>query len=205
MLELDRLTAKVHGNVLFTLDAQIAAGDILTIMGPSGAGKSTVLNCISGHLADDVEMSGRVLLAGRDITRIPPHKRQIGLMFQEPYLFPHMSVGKNLAYGLPVASPDRKQLVADALARVELEGYADRDPATLSGGQRTRVSLMRCLLAQPRALLLDEPFSSLDQNLRAKMREVVFDEIKRHSLPCILVTHDPADAEAANGDIVQIG
>ncbi|WP_424933909.1 ATP-binding cassette domain-containing protein [Amaricoccus macauensis] len=193
--------------LLIALDAEVPPGDVLTIMGPSGSGKSTLLAFATGTLPRGFRAEGRVLLGGRDITALSPQERRIGMMFQEDVLFPHLSVGGNLAFGL---APDvrgrkaRRDAVERALAEAGLEGMADRDPATLSGGQRARVALMRALLSAPRALALDEPFSKLDANLRAQIRDFVFDHARALGLPTLLVTHDPEDAAAAGGEVIQI-
>lgn len=204
-LVLDSLRITLGRHELFTISAEIPPGQILTLMGPSGSGKSSLLNAISGHLPREMTLAGSVTLDGQSILHLPPSRRNIGMMFQDPYLFPHMSVAGNLAYGIPARRRNRNELVANALRHAEMDGYAKRDPATLSGGQRTRIALMRCLLAQPKALLLDEPFSNLDQTLRTKIRSFVFREVQRHNLPCILVTHDAADAEATDGPVIVMG
>ena len=143
----------------------------------------------------------------RAIEGLPPERRRLGILFQDDMLFPHLSVGENLAFALPRAVQPRRERrarVAAALREAGLEGFAERDPATLSGGQRARVALMRTLLAEPRALLLDEPFNKLDQDLRERVRRFVFDHARRSALPTLLVTHDPADAEAAGGPVVSL-
>ncbi|MFN4130266.1 MAG: ATP-binding cassette domain-containing protein, partial [Paracoccaceae bacterium] len=148
---------------------------------------------------------GRIILAGRDITALPPHKRRVGLLFQDDVLFPHLSVGANLAFALPPAVKGRmarRAMVDAALDQADLSGFASRDPATLSGGQRARVALMRTLLAQPCALLLDEPFSRLDAGLRAQIRSFVLSRVRDKGLPAVLVTHDAEDARAAGGRVV---
>ena len=127
---------------------------------------------------------------------LPIEARHIGLLFQDDLLFPHLSVGQNLAFALPAkfsGAKVRRQRVEQTLSDIGLVGFHDRDPATLSGGQRARVSLMRTLLAEPRALLLDEPFSKLDAVLRTQFRAFVFEQIARQKIPTLLVTHDPAD------------
>ncbi len=171
-------------------------------MAPSGAGKSTLLAAITGTLEPAFRQSGRILLDGRDLTGVPTRVRQIGLMFQDALLFPHLSVGGNLAFALPARHRDRAARIAAALNEAGLPGFADRDPATLSGGERARVALMRTLLAEPRALLLDEPFSRLDADLRRRTRDFVLQTARAHGLPVILVTHDPDDARAAGGGIL---
>ena len=175
------------------LDLEVAPGDCVTVMGPSGCGKSTLLAFVAGTLDPAFRASGRVLLGDQDITGAPPHLRRVGILFQDDLLFPHLSVGGNLAFALPPRVPDRAQRVADALAEAELAGFARRDPSTLSGGQRARVALMRTLLAQPRVLLLDEPFNRLDARLRGDFRRFVLSHAARRALPTLLVTHDPGD------------
>jgi putative thiamine transport system ATP-binding protein len=206
-LTLDRLCIERGTERLIELDARIAPGRTLTLMGPSGIGKSTVLAAVTGTLDAAFTLHGRVLLDGRDITRLPTEDRHVGILFQDELLFPHLSVGGNLAFGLPPGGSraERRARVAEALAEVDLAGFADRDPATLSGGQKARVALMRMLLSQPRALLLDEPFSRLDTALRDQTRRLVFDLARARGLPVLLVTHDAADAEAAAGEVVVLG
>ncbi len=186
---------------------RVEPGERLAITGPSGAGKSSLLAFVGGHLSPAFSASGRVILNRRDVTRLPPERRRIGLMFQDDLLFPHLSVGANLAFGLDAAvrgRAARRARVAEALAEAGLAGFESRDPATLSGGQRQRVALMRSLLAAPEALLLDEPFSKLDAEMRADMRRFVFEHTARRGLPVVLVTHDPADAEAAGGRVLTL-
>ena len=191
---------------LIEVDHTIAPGDILTVMGPSGVGKSTLLAFITGTLAPVFKGMGEVLLDGADITGLPPHKRHVGILFQDDLLFPHMSVGANLAFGMPAGGTraDRAAKIEAALASVDLAGYADRDPATLSGGQKARVALVRMLLSEPRALLLDEAFSRLDAELRAQVRELVFETARSRGLPMLMVTHDAEDAAAAGGTVIEL-
>jgi putative thiamine transport system ATP-binding protein len=186
----------------------VGPGEVATVTGPSGIGKSTLLDAIGGHLAHGFEMSGRVLLDEIDIGALPAEARRTGLVFQDAVLFPHLSVGDNLAFGLPArlhGRAARRAAVEAALAQAGLAGLHDRDPATLSGGQRARAALMRSLLAEPRALLLDEPFSKLDAALRAEMRAFTFDHVRDRNIPALMVTHDPGDAEAAAGPVVDLG
>jgi putative thiamine transport system ATP-binding protein len=194
--------------LLSDLTLTVAPGRVATIMGPSGSGKSSLLAFVAGFLDRRVfAAEGAVLVDGDNVSDAPPERRRIGLLFQDDLLFPHLSVGGNLMFGLPAAIADRaerKRLVAAALADAGLEGYADRDPATLSGGQRARVALMRVLLSQPRALLLDEPFSKLDTELRSAFRAMVFEQARLRSLPVLMVTHDPQDADAAQGSVVTL-
>jgi putative thiamine transport system ATP-binding protein len=176
-------------------------------MGPSGSGKSTLLAAIVGLLDPAFTLEGRIRLGDDDLGSLPPERRRIGLLFQDPLLFPHLSVAGNLLFGMK-PGPDRatrRRRVAEALARAGLEGFAERDPATLSGGQQARVALLRTLLAEPRALLLDEPFAKLDTQRRAEIRRLVFGEVQARGLPTLLVTHDRADAEAAGGPVHVLG
>jgi putative thiamine transport system ATP-binding protein len=203
-LHLDGLCITLEGRRLVALDAHVAPGEALTVMGPSGSGKSTLLAAITGTLDPVFGLSGRVWLDGRDLTRLPTEARRVGILFQDELLFPHLSVGQNLAFGLRPevrGREARRTRIETALADIGLSGFADRDPATLSGGQRARVSLMRMLLSDPRALLLDEAFSKLDTALRDQIRGLVFEIARTRALPVLQVTHDLADAEAAGGRI----
>lgn len=189
------------------LDLTVAPGEIGTVMGPSGVGKSTLLDAIGGHLARGFRVAGSVTLDGRDVLALPAEARRVGILFQDALLFPHLSVGDNLAFGLAQrvrGRAARRAAVEAALAQAGLAGFAGRDPATLSGGQRARAALMRALLAEPRALLLDEPFAKLDTGLRAEIRRFVFDHARRRAIPVLMVTHDAGDAEAAGGPVVAL-
>jgi putative thiamine transport system ATP-binding protein len=180
-------------------DLAVASGEIATVMGASGAGKSSLLAFACGTLAPGLKASGSVRLDGVEISALPPERRRIGILFQDDLLFPHLSVGANLGFGLRADAKPRRQRIDDALEAAGLADFAARDPATLSGGQRQRVALMRALLAEPAALLLDEPFGKLDADLRAQMREFVFAHVRQRRLPCLMVTHDRQDADAAGG------
>lgn len=201
-LQLQQVRLSLQGTVLLQLDADVSGGEIVTVMGPSGAGKSSLLAWLAGFLSPAFSASGAVLLDGRDVLALPAEQRRIGLLFQDPLLFPHLSVGGNLRFALPAGIQDKEARVQTALAAVGLEGFADRDPDTLSGGQKSRVALQRLLLSQPHAVLLDEPFSRLDASLRREVRTLVFGTLQRAGLPTLMVTHDPEDAEAAGGRIV---
>ena len=195
-----------EGAPLIEVDAHIRPGEVLTIMGPSGVGKSTLLAMITGTLGADFTGMGRIMLDGNDITDQPPETRRIGLLFQDDLLFPHLSVGANLAFGLrPGGSrAERRGKIDAALADVGLPDFAARDPATLSGGQKARVALMRMLLSEPRALLLDEAFSRLDASRRDQVRSLVFDRARARDLPVLMVTHDADDARAAAGPVIEL-
>ena len=189
------------------LSAEIAPGECLTVMGPSGCGKSSLLAFVSGTLDPAFAARGSVALGDRVLDGAPPEHRRLGILFQDDLLFPHLSVGGNLAFALPAGDDGRgarRQRIDAALRDAGLEGYAARDPATLRGGQRARVALLRTLLAEPLALLLDEPFSKLDTALREDFRRLVFAHARTRGLPAILVTHDEADARAAGGTVLRL-
>ena len=173
----------------------IAPGEVLALMGPSGSGKSSLLGWLSGTLDPRLHARGRLWLGDTRLDTLPTERRRLGLMLQQDYLFPHMSVGDNLLFGLRGGDrATRAARVEEALAGAGLGGMAARDPATLSGGQRARVSLLRTLLSEPGALLLDEPFSRLDTALRERVRAFTWRAAR--ALPVLLVTHDLADVPA---------
>jgi putative thiamine transport system ATP-binding protein len=194
-LELHKVTISVAGRTLLRgLSARIAPGDVLAVMGASGSGKSSLLAWIAGTLDAPFEASGEFRLDGTNLAALPIQQRRIGLLFQDDLLFPHMSVRDNLLFALPAGERAKRVAAAEAaLAEAGLAGFGDRLPSSLSGGQRSRVSLLRALLAEPRALLLDEPFSKLDTALRAQMREFTFTTLRERRVPVVLVTHDEAD------------
>ena len=205
---LTNVTLRAGDRVLFhDLSLSVAPGQVVTVMGPSGVGKSSLLAFACGTLPAGLHATGTVAIDTVDLTKLPPHRRRLGILFQDDLLFPHMSVGENLLFGLHAGvrgRAARRAAIDVALADAELPGMAPRDPATLSGGQRARVALTRVLLSQPRALLLDEPFGRLDAALRDRFRRLVFDAATARGLPVLLVTHDRADAEAAGGPVVEL-
>ena len=206
-LVLDGLTLSLAGRAILRLSLRVEPGEIVSVMGPSGSGKSSMLAAICGTLDPAFQMAGEIRLDGRRIDVEPPELRRTGILFQDDLLFPHLSVGGNLAFGLAATVRGRKarrSCVEEALSAADLEGFADRDPATLSGGQRARVSLLRVLLSQPRAVLLDEPFSKLDMALRSRFRAFVFHELRSRALPALLATHDHEDAKAAGGKVIEL-
>lgn len=208
-LRLRQVSIALPGRRLFApLDLDVRAGTCATVMGPSGSGKSTLLAWIAGTLDAAFTATGGASIDGAPLDGLPPERRRVGILFQDDLLFPHLSVGGNLLFALPPAvhgRGERRARIERALADAELAGFADRDPATLSGGQRARVALLRTLLADPRALLLDEPFAKLDAVLRDGMRRFVFEHARSRGLPTLLVTHDEADAQAAGGEVVRLG
>lgn len=178
-----------------SLSFEIAPGSVLALMGPSGSGKSSILSWITGTLDPRIRSYGTVWLGDTDISAVPVERRCLGLMLQQDYLFPHMSVEQNLKFGLRGGSrSERNEMVRSSLKSAGLDGMEKRHPTTLSGGQRARVSLLRTLLSNPCALLLDEPFSRLDVNLRSTIRE--FTWTSASELPTLLVTHDTEDVPA---------
>lgn len=199
-LRLEGIAIQLPWLKLLALPAlEIAGGEIVTLMGPSGSGKSTLLSFVGGDLGPPFAAEGRVLLDGVDITALAPERRRIGRLFQDDLLFPHLTVSENLLFGMPRGPrAERLAAVEKALADAELSGFGERAPHTLSGGQRARVALMRALLAAPRAMLLDEPFNRLDSELRGQMRVFVYEHMRARGLPCLLVTHDRADAPAGS-------
>jgi len=185
---------KSYGNFSLSLDLSVGAGETLALVGPSGCGKTTALNLVAGLIEQE---SGSVIIDGEDITRLPAWKRNISVVFQDLALFPHLDVGGNIAYGLfirGVPKKERRIIVEQTLEIVRLQGYSGRRIDTLSGGERQRVAIARALASNPRALLLDEPFSSLDAPLRKDLRRD-FLQIRSHSkAPCIFITHDREEA-----------
>jgi len=199
-VHIKRLGSERHA-LVSGLRLDVPPGDILTLMGPSGCGKSSVLAAIAGTLASvsegllPLQLQGSVQLNGRELTHLPTHQRGVGLVFQDALLFPHMTVAENLLFAVPSngSTAQRQSRVQQALQEAELSGMGERDSSTLSGGQRARVALMRALLAEPQALLLDEPFSKLDAALRAQLRPWVFAHVRERRIPVVLVTHDEQD------------
>ena len=205
-VHIERL-GSAHHALVSGLRLSVPPGEILTLMGPSGCGKSSVLAAIAGTLTSvseglqPLQLQGSVQLNGRELAHLPTHQRGVGLVFQDALLFPHMTVAENLLFAVPDSdtsgnsstTAQRQARVQQALQEAELSGMGNRDPSTLSGGQRARVALMRALLAEPQALLLDEPFSKLDAALRAQLRPWVFAHVRERRIPVVLVTHDEQD------------
>ena len=177
--------------VLHAVDLEVEPGTIVALLGPSGCGKTTLLRILAGLERPD---AGTVVVGGRDITSVPPERRNVGMVFQDWALFPHMTVERNVGYGIPKRDPDRRQRIDDALALVGLTGLGDRLPATLSGGQQQRVALARALAPRPSVLLLDEPFSNLDTSLRVQVRAEVHALLAGLGITSVFVTHDQDEA-----------
>ncbi len=194
-VRLERVT-KRFGTVLAVdeVDLDVRQGEFLTMLGPSGSGKTTMLRMIAGF---ELPTSGRVFLEGRDVTTWPPFDRDVNTVFQDYALFPHMTVAKNIEYGLKVKKVprgERATRVDEALDVVRLNGFEDRKPGQLSGGQRQRVALARALINRPRVLLLDEPLAALDRKLREEMQVELKQIQQRVGITFVLVTHDQGEA-----------
>ncbi|MDX1301641.1 ATP-binding cassette domain-containing protein [Photobacterium sp.] len=170
-------------------------GEVLTLMGPSGCGKSSLLSAVAGHLSPTFTLQGKISLNNRSMNELEPDQRRIGILFQDDLLFPHLNIWENLAFGLSrnIKRSDRKKHAIATLQQIGLEELANHMPTEISGGQRARISLMRTLLAKPEAVLLDEPFSKLDKELRTAFRQFVFEQIKAQNIPALMVTHDDDD------------
>ncbi|BBV70758.1 ATP-binding cassette domain-containing protein [Enterobacter kobei] len=183
----------------------VPRGEIVTLMGPSGSGKSTLFSWMVGALSDDFQARGELWLDERRCDGLPVESRGLGILFQDALLFDAFSVGQNLLLALPerFAGHARREAVELALNSAGLGDRYASDPATLSGGERARVSLLRALLAEPQALLLDEPFSRLDKALRTTFRAWVFDTVRARNIPVVLVTHDEDDIPPA-GEVIEI-
>ena len=207
MLHTSALTLFLDGAPLLTLPPLwVAPGEVLTLMGPSGCGKSSLLAALAGVLppGGPIRLTGDILLGAHRLTPLPPQERGVGILFQDDLLFAHLTVAENLVFGMPAhlkGMAARQARAREALTGVGLGAQADKLPGALSGGQKARVSLLRALLAEPRALLLDEPFSRLDKPLRAAFRTLVFERLRTQAIPALLVTHDEEDAP---GTILQL-
>ena len=205
MLELKNISKKYESRMLASdLSLGIAAGEIVALLGPSGSGKSTLLKIVAGLEKAD---AGSVWMDGQDISLLPPERRGFALMFQDFALFPHLSVLDNVAFGLVEQRVAKKVARERSLAMLTLFGLADHARHkvwTLSGGEQQRVALARALITNPRALLLDEPFSALDAELRGKLQDEFRQRIKTAGMATLLVTHDEAEARAMAGRGVRL-
>ena len=197
MIELEDVT-KRYGDVVANdhVTLRIRRGELMTLLGPSGCGKTTALRCITGQNTPD---EGRVRIDGKDVTDVPTHRRELGMVFQNFALFPHMTVFGNVEFPLMIRRVDkarRREMVMEALKLIRLEKYADHYPRQLSGGQQQRVGLARALVYRPKVLLLDEPLSNLDAKLREEMRFEIRDLQQRLGITAVYVTHDQEEALA---------
>ncbi|HEX9013694.1 MAG TPA: ABC transporter ATP-binding protein, partial [Anaerolineaceae bacterium] len=197
MLVVQNLYNSFEGQPLLKgVSFEVRQGETLCLLGPSGSGKSTILRVIAGLEEPD---SGQVLWDGRDLSGVPPYQRRFGLMFQDYALFPHRTVGENIAFGLRMQNLPREEIdrqVAAAIERVNLTGFARRRVTDLSGGEQQRVALARALAPKPRLLMLDEPLAALDRTLREQLSEELRRILHQTGIPAIYVTHDQAEAFA---------
>ena len=195
-LEMEGVSLRYGGGAPALEDLSLAVdpGELVALLGPSGCGKTTALKVVAGLLRPT---SGDVRVGGRSIVGTPPERRQAAMVFQKPLLFPHMSVARNVGFGLKMRGAPKGEVggkVREALRRMRMEGFADRAPEELSGGQQQRVALARALVTEPRLLLLDEPFSALDANLREEMRDLVLRLQREGGHTTVFVTHDQEEA-----------
>ena len=195
-LEVVDLCVTYEGESLLSHLTVHVGDEIVALLGPSGSGKSTLLRCIAGVQQPD---TGRIAWNGDDLLTVPAHQRGIGLVFQDPLLFPHLTVGRNISFG----TKDNSR-VTELLSLIRMSGYADRKPETLSGGEAQRVALARALAPQPRMLLLDEPFGALDTDLRRSLTIEVRELLKSTHTPAIHVTHDEDEAFAIADRVVHL-
>jgi putative thiamine transport system ATP-binding protein len=195
VLRLQGVRLAIAGRTIIgPLSATVLPSECLTLMGPSGCGKSSLLAFMAGTLDPVFESQGQVTVGDTDLAPLPPEARRVGILFQDDLLFPHMNVRDNLLFAVPAGTrAARVQAAEHALDEAGLAGFCERMPGSLSGGQRSRVSLLRALLAEPAALLLDEPFGKLDTALREQMRQFTFAKLAARQVPVLLVTHDAAD------------
>ncbi|MEJ8307031.1 ABC transporter ATP-binding protein [Saccharibacillus sacchari] len=187
------------------VDLEVREGEFFSLLGPSGCGKTTLLNMIAGFLEPT---TGGIWIGGREVTGLPPYRREIGMVFQDYALFPHLSVSDNVAYGLRIRKMPRKDIaerVRESLALVQLEAYASRMPHQLSGGQRQRVAIARALAVRPAVLLLDEPLSNLDAKLRKDMQTELRNIQRTTGVTTVLVTHDQEEALSLSDRIGILG
>ncbi len=203
MLTLEKLEL-VQGDFRLTADLMLDAGRFTALIGPSGAGKSTLLSAIAGFFAP---ASGRILWAGQDLTAKAPGERSVAMLFQDNNLFPHLTAAQNVGLGLRPdlkLSPEQKEKVAEALASVGLSGLGGRKPASLSGGQQSRVALARVLVSARDLVLLDEPFAALGPALKDEMLDLVKEKLSQAGKTVVMVTHDPADARRVTEQTVLV-
>lgn len=195
-LELQDITRVYDGvNVVDKLSLTLKSGEVTCLLGPSGCGKSTSLRIAAGV---DRQSSGQVLIDGQVVSgksgHMPPEMRNIGLMFQDFALFPHLNVARNVGFGLKGSRASKKARVRELLQKVDLEGFAQKYPHQLSGGEQQRVALVRALAPNPQVLLMDEPFSGLDDRLRDDVRDATLELLKSENTAVLLVTHEPEEA-----------
>ena len=204
MLELINISLKWNlpkeKPLINNLNLKIKNGDILCIFGKSGVGKSSLINVIAGINEDNLLFEGKIILNGKILNDIPTEKRKVGLLLQDGTLFPHLTVEQNIYFGMNknLKFKEKLNLINQNLNKANMEGFQDRYPHTLSGGQKARIACLRAILSEPEVLLLDEPFSSLDPEFRNTFRNFVISKVKESNIPCLLVTHDESDKMISN-------
>lgn len=198
------ISINVNDRELFkNLSFEVKPGEVFVVMGASGSGKSSLLNYIVGSLPQTLQASGQLFLDDRKIDHLKIEDRKVGILYQDDLLFPHLNVGENLLFAMkePQDRKSRINIIDTNLEKAGLAGFFNRNPGTLSGGQRARVGALRTLLSNPKLILLDEPFSKLDKSLRSSFRDFVFTELKQQNIPCVIVTHDLDDIPAGSHKI----
>jgi putative thiamine transport system ATP-binding protein len=199
LLELKNISLKwtspLEDEFIKNLSLEVKKGKILTVFGVSGIGKSSLINVISGIFEDNLSFKGDIILNNKRLNEIPAENRKIGLLLQEGALFPHLTVEQNLLFGMNknLKNKEKSLLISNHLLKSDMDGFQKRYPNTLSGGQKARIACLRAILSEPDALLLDEPFSSLDPDQRNSFRLFVMKQVQDRNIPCILVTHDESD------------
>ena len=204
MLELINISLKWNSPkekpFIKNLNLKINNGNILCVFGKSGVGKSSLINVIAGTTEDNLLFEGEIILNGKILNNIPIEKRKIGLLLQDGALIPHLTVEQNIFFGMnrKLKSKEKLNVINENLKNANMEGFQNRYPHTLSGGQKARIACLRAILSEPKALLLDEPFSSLDPEHRNTFRKFVIDKVKESKIPCLLVTHDETDKKISH-------
>ena len=204
MLELINISLKWNSPkekpFIKNLNLKINNGNILCVFGKSGVGKSTLINVIAGTTEDNLLFEGEIILNGKILNNIAIEKRKIGLLLQDGALFPHLTVEQNIFFGMnrKLKSKEKLNVINENLKNANMEGFQNRYPHSLSGGQKARIACLRAILSEPKALLLDEPFSSLDPEHRNAFRKFVIDKVKESKIPCLLVTHDETDKKISH-------
>ena len=204
MLELVNISLKWNSPkekpFIKNLNLKINNGNILCVFGKSGVGKSSLINVIAGTTEGNLLFEGEIILNGKILNNIAIEKRKIGLLLQDGALFPHLTVEQNIYFGMnrKLKSKEKLNVINENLKNANMEGFQNRYPHTLSGGQKARIACLRAILSEPKALLLDEPFSSLDPEHRNTFRKFVIDKVKESKIPCLLVTHDETDKKISH-------